>query len=69
MKLILSSQAKKMEDEQQDDQDNICNPVRQKQAVGCIIRGFIIFTLQQMIFAVMELTKMTKWVIIYAVII
>lgn len=64
MKLILSSQAKKMEEEwQQDDQDNICIRVRQKQDVGCII-----FIVQQMLFAVMGLTKMTKGGIKYAVI-
>jgi hypothetical protein len=35
MKLILSSQAKKMEEEwQQDDQDNICIQVRQKKELA-----------------------------------
>jgi len=69
MKLILSSQAKKMEEEwQQDDQDNICIRVRQKQDVGCIIRGFVIFTVHQMLFTVMGLMKMANGGIKYAVI-
>jgi len=61
MKLTLSSQAK--EDGERvttGRQDNICIGVRQKQEVGCIIRGIIIFILHQMLFAVMGLMKMTK---------
>jgi hypothetical protein len=69
MKLILSSQAKKMEEGwQQDDQGNIYIRVRQKWEFGCIIRGFIVFSLHQMHFAVMGLTNMTKGGNKYAVI-
>jgi hypothetical protein len=60
MKLILTPQAKKMNEEwQEDDQDNIFIRVRQKQQVGYLFRGFIIFS-ALCFFAVMELAKMTN---------